>query len=218
MNFERSQPCLLIAIAAIAFADVGHAADVGSVGASHEGLQGKIQYCQDCHGESARGYRGFYPIPRLAGQMPEYLENQLRAFVGGSRVNSFPIQMARVHGVSPAMRAALADHFQDLDPSPIGHAPSELAAAGKKLYEEGAPDSNVPACAACHGPEAMGNGSIPRLAGQLYPYTVKALSHWERERGQDPTTAGTSKTMVPIVRNMTKSQIAAVAAYLSNLK
>ena len=69
-----------------------------------------------------------------------------------------------------------------------------------------------------HGPRTLGNRVIPRLAGQLYPYTVKALSHWERERGQDPTTAGTSKTMVPIVRNMTKSQIAAVAAYLSNLK
>jgi cytochrome c553 len=218
MNFERLPLCLLVAIAAITFADGGHAADVGSIEASHDGLRRKIEYCQDCHGASARGYRGFYPIPRLAGQMPEYLENQLRAFVEGRRVIHFPLQLARVHGVSPAMRAVLADHFQDLNPSPIGHAPNATAAAGKDLYEQGAPESNIPACAACHGPDAKGNGSIPRLAGQLYPYTVKALTQWERERGQDRTTADTSKTMVPIVRNMTKSQIAAVAAYVSNLK
>lgn len=218
MNFDRLQLWLPIALAAIAFSAVARAADVGSVGAPDDGLRGKIQYCQDCHGASARGYRGFYPMPRLAGQMPEYLENQLKAFVEGRRANRLPMRMGRVHGVSPAMRRALAAHFQDLDPSPIGHAPGELAAAGKKLYEEGAPDSNVPACAACHGPEARGNGAIPRLAGQLYPYTVQALSQWERDRGQDPAAADTSKTMVPIVRNMTRSQIAAVAAYVSNLK
>ena len=91
-------------------------------------------------------------------------------------------------------------------------------AEGKKIYEEGAPDSNVPACAACHGPEAKGEGAIPRLAGQLYPYTVKELSEWEEERGQDSSKPDTSKTMVTIVRNMTKSQIAAVAAYVSNLR
>lgn len=218
MRDDRLQLGLLIALAAIAFSAVGRAADVGSADGYHDGLQGKIQYCQDCHGASARGYRGFYPIPRLAGQTPEYIENQLRAFVEGRREKHIPIRMARVHGVSPAMRAELAAHFQELDPSPIGHAPTGLMAAGKKLYEEGAPDMNVPACAACHGPDARGEGAIPRLAGQLFPYTVKELSEWERERGQDPATSDTSKTMVAIVRNMTKAQIKAVAAYVSTLR
>jgi cytochrome c553 len=210
--------CLSAAVAAVAFAATGQAADTGAVGVGGQGLQAKIEYCQDCHGASARGYRGFYPIPRLAGQKPEYIENQLRAFIEGRREKHLPLRMARVHGVSPALRAALAAHFQDLNPSPIGNAPRQLAAAGKKIYEEGTPDTNVPACAACHGPEAKGEEAIPRLAGQLYPYMVKALSEWDSQRGQNPTKPDTSSTMLPIVHNMTKSQIAAVAAYVSYLK
>jgi cytochrome c553 len=57
---------------------------VGAVSAQHQislsgDLQGKISYCKDCHGVSAQGYNGYYPIPRLAGQQPEYLQNQLRS-------------------------------------------------------------------------------------------------------------------------------------------
>src|SRR5215470_1305196 len=48
---------------------------------SQRELQAKIDYCQTCHGASARGFRGYTPIPRLAGQQPEYLKNQLNAFV-----------------------------------------------------------------------------------------------------------------------------------------
>lgn len=220
MGADRDLTLLVlpVAVAAIVFSAAVHAADVGSGGMFHDGLQGKIEYCQDCHGASARGYRGFYPIPRLAGQTTEYIENQLRAFVEGRRETHIPIKMARVHGVSPELRAALAAHFHELNPRPIDDAPRGLVAEGKKIYEEGAPDSNVPACAACHGPEAKGEGAIPRLAGQFYPYTVKELSEWEEERGQDLSKPDTSKTMVTIVRNMTKSQIAAVAAYVSNLR
>ena len=52
-------------------------------------LQAKMQYCYDCHGPSGQGYRGFFPMPRLAGQTTEYLENQLRAFVEHRRENSY---------------------------------------------------------------------------------------------------------------------------------
>jgi cytochrome c553 len=176
MRVSKFGLCLPAAVAAIIFSAAGRAADVGAMGEYRQGLHAKIEYCQDCHGASARGYRGFYPIPRLAGQTPEYIENQLRAFIEGRREKRIPLRMARVHGVSAAMRAALAAHFRALNPSPLGNAPRELAAAGRKIYEEGAPDANVPACAACHGPEAKGEGAIPRLAGQLYPYMAKELS------------------------------------------
>src|SRR6516165_4429484 len=35
-------------------------------------VQAKISYCKDCHGVSAQGFNGYYPIPRLAGQQPDY--------------------------------------------------------------------------------------------------------------------------------------------------
>ena len=53
--------------------------------AAREHPQGKLGYCMDCHGMSGQGYHGYLVMPRLAGQTPEYLENQLRAkfdFIG----------------------------------------------------------------------------------------------------------------------------------------
>ena len=155
-------------------------------------------------------------MPRLAGQQPEYLENQLRAFIERRRTN--PVMFNVAHVLSPSMVAALAAHFRDLNPKPLGGAPKELLAAGKTIYEEGVPGADVPPCASCHGQEARGNGPFPRLAGQLNDYMTNKLTNWSKERGQDPKNPDTSAIMEPIAHNLTQSQIAAVAAYLSDLE
>jgi cytochrome c553 len=178
------------------------------------GLQGKIQYCTACHGASGGGYQGYYTMPRLAGQTTEYLKTQLRAFIDGNRGKTLVMRMSRVHGVSPEMQMALAAYFKDLNPSPFGDGSRSQAVAGKRIYDEGVPEANVPACAACHGPNGQGAGPNPRLAGQLYFYTVKSLANWTSERGQLPS----ARPMQATVQNLSRSQIAAVAAYLSHLK
>ena len=94
----------------------------------------------------------------------------------------------------------------------------ELAASGKKIYEEGIPSANVPPCANCHGADAKGNGPFPRLAGQLDDYILIKLVNWSKERGQDPAKPDTSAIMEPIAHSLTESQIAPVAAYLSYLE
>ena len=91
-------------------------------------------------------------------------------------------------------------------------------AEGRKIFEGGIPDANVAACAACHGPEATGRDQIPRLAGQLYPYLIKALTNWGKERGQLPANPDTSFIMAPVAHSLTRSEVEAVAAYLSSLK
>jgi cytochrome c553 len=116
------------------------------------------------------------------------------------------------------MVVALAGHFKDLDPKPLGGNPKELAATGKKIYEEGLPGADIPPCSSCHGPEAKGDGPFPRLAGQLDDYIVKKLANWSKERGQDPVKPDTSAIMEPIAHKLTEPQIAAVAAYLSYLE
>jgi cytochrome c553 len=200
---------LVVAVVGLARADDQHAALSGSI-------QAKLSYCKDCHGASAQGYRGFFPIPRLAGQRTEYLENQLRAFIEHRRTNNVMFNVA--HALSPSMVSALAESFRSLDPAPIGGAPRQLAAEGKRIFEDGVPDANVAACAACHGPDATGTGEIPRLAGQLYPYLTKELTNWGKERGQNPAKPDTSAIMSPVAHSLTKSQIEAVAAYVSYLK
>jgi cytochrome c553 len=206
-----------IALAVAVFA-AGRSDGADTVAGSRHDVQAKVEYCMDCHGPSGRGYHGFLTMPRLAGQTAPYLENQLRAFMERRREKNIFINMARVHGLNPALRAALAARFRELNPPPFGGAPRHLVAAGARIYEEGIPEANVPACSACHGPGAIGQNEIPRLAGQLFSYTVKELTHWNKERGQGSAKDDTSAVMAPIARNLTQSQIAAIAAYVSYLK
>ena len=155
-------------------------------------------------------------MPRLAGQQPQYIENQLRAFIDRRRTN--PVMANVAHVLSPAMVSALARHFRNLDPRPIGGAPRRKPSAwASRYFEEGLPESNVPACSACHGSDAKGQNEIPRLAGQLYEYTVGQLTGWAKVRGQG-SAVDTSAIMAPTAHNLTRSQVEAVAAYVSNLR
>jgi hypothetical protein len=92
--------------------------------------------------------------------------------------------MANVpHALNPSMMSALATHFKNLDPRPIGGAPKQSVSTGMRIYEDGIPEANVPACSACHGADGHGQNEIPRLAGQLYEYMVSQLTGWAKVRG-----------------------------------
>jgi cytochrome c553 len=204
---------LHIALLAVALPASGHAQE-RTAAARVGGLEAKLEYCKTCHGLSGQGYIGWFAMPRLAGQHPEYIEAQLRAFIERRRTN--PIMTNVAHALSPSMVTALANHFRHLDPPPFGGAPRGSTALGKKIFEDGLPESNVPACSACHGPDGHGQNEIPRLAGQLYPYMVGQLTGWSKVRGQG-TAVDTSAIMAPTAHNLTRSQIEAVAAYVSYL-
>jgi cytochrome c553 len=203
------------AILAVACAAAAHAQDTRTAALSPGDFQAKVQYCKTCHGLSGQGFHGAIPIPRLAGQQPEYFENQLGAFLERRRENKFMFGV--VHALTPEMITALATHFRDLEPPPLGGAPKELVPAGKKIYEEGA-GADVPACGSCHGPDAKGNGPFPRLAGQLHDYVFNKLVNWSKERGQDPAKPDNSAIMEPIAHGLSESQVKAVAAYLNYLQ
>jgi cytochrome c553 len=213
---------ILSVILAVAFATtVSAAAQVqdksnGTTEVSQPELKAKTDYCKTCHGLSGQGFRGSFPMPRLAGQQPEYLENQLQAFIDRRRTN--PVMFNVAHVLRPPMLKALAEHFRELNPKPLGGAPKENVAEGKKIYEEGVPKAEVPPCASCHGAEAKGADAFPRLAGQLNDYIFKKLTNWDKERGQDKANPDTSAIMGPIAHNLTEAQVRAVAAYLSYLE
>src|SRR5579859_7590854 len=200
----------LAVILVVSFAAPGHAQRAAG------GLAAKITYCKDCHGVAAQAFVGYYPIPRLAGQQPEYLANQLRAFIEHRRTNNIMFNVA--HSLSPSMISGLAATFRTLNPAPLGGGPRRLAEEGKRIFQDGVPDANIAACAACHGPQATGAGIIPRLAGQVYPYVIKELVNWGKERGQNPAIRDTSYIMSPVAHSLSRSQIEAVAAYVSSLR
>jgi cytochrome c553 len=215
----RTSSVLLAATFAIAAVATAQAQDKdtskskGKADVSQAELKAKTDYCKTCHGLSGQGFRGSYPMPRLAGQQPEYLENQLQAFIDRRRTN--PVMFNVAHVLSPPMLKALAEHFRDLNPKPLGGAPKENVAEGKKIYEEGIPKTEVPPCASCHGDDAKGRDAFPRLAGQLNDYMFRKLTNWDKERGQDKDKPDTSAIMGPIAHNLTEAQIKAVTAYLS---
>jgi len=222
----------------IVFPAVGHSADIGRT-AHHRhkhrthlsesgrtmfrgnSLDAKIHFCSMCHGQSGQGYRGYYTIPQLAGQPTHYIENQFKAI--HERVRDDPlvakIMEPYLNHLDPGLWPGLAEHFSALHPRAHPGGPKNLVAEGKKIFEEGIPDANIPACSACHGDNAQGNGdTVPRLAGQLYGYVVDELTDWvEGYRAKDPETPAVPNVMQPIASSLTKEQIAAVAAYLSRL-
>lgn len=203
-------------ILTIASTGAGRAEDTSAV--SPSAVQAKIKYCEVCHGADGRGFTGYYPIPRLAGQQVEYIQNQLQGFIERKRANTAAPATTNImfgvgHTLSPEMVKALATRFHNLNPPPVGGAPSSNAAAGKKIYQEGVEGTNIPPCSGCHGDAAEGNGEFPRLAGQLYPYVVRQLANWSKERAEK-----NADVMAPIAHDLTESQIEAVAAYVSNLK
>lgn len=208
----------LAAIALLATAAVAPALaeDKDAAPVSAQELKAKTDYCKTCHGISGQGFRGSFPMPRLAGQQPEYLKNQLEAFIQRRRTN--PVMFNVAHVLRPPLVTALTTYFKDLNPKPLGGAPKELAAAGKKIYEEGVPSAEVPPCASCHGPDAKGADAFPRLAGQLNDYIFRKLTNWDKERGQDKANPDSSAIMQPIAHQLTEAQIKAVAAYVSDLE
>jgi|ERR1700688_644872 cytochrome c553 len=209
-----SRTAIAAAVLAIAAASAYPESKAAPV-VSAQALKAKTDYCKTCHGIEGQGFRGSFPMPRLAGQQPEYIANQLLAFIDRRRSN--PVMFGVAHVLDPAMVKALSEYFKNLDPKPLGGASKGNVSEGKKIYEEGLPSANIPPCASCHGPDAKGADAFPRLAGQLPDYILRKLTNWEKERGQNKEQPDTSAIMQPIAHDLSEAQINAVAAYVSQL-
>ena len=95
-----------------------------------QALKAKTDYCKTCHGIEGQGFRGSFPMPRLAGQQPEYLANQLQAFIDRRRTN--PVMFNVAHVLDPEMVKALAAYFKNLNPKPLGGGPKSSPARGQE--------------------------------------------------------------------------------------
>jgi cytochrome c553 len=164
--------------------------------------------CSTCHGP--RGIGTAPTFPNLAGQQAVYLEAQLRAFRDRSRAD--PHAQAFMWGMAAQLTDAtikdIAAYFAAQTPAhgtPVD--PAEVA-AGKKIYEEGVPTKNVPACQSCHRPNAEGNGLFPRLAGQQRRYLEKQLEVFASNLRANEIMHATAQTLTAL-------QISQLAAFLS---
>ncbi|MFM7026090.1 MAG: c-type cytochrome [Limnohabitans sp.] len=163
--------------------------------------------CFVCHG--AEGESSSEVFPRLAGQHWEYIAKQLENFKTGKRSSTAMADMAAK--LTPDEMAALGKFFEQQKTEPEPAKDADLAGMGKYIYLHGNKFSGLAACASCHGPEARGTSTLPRLAGQHAAYLEMQLKQFhQRQRTND------NAVMHAIVSKMTPLEMAAVAEYLSS--
>ena len=163
--------------------------------------------CGTCHGPQGNNTQPKFP--RLAGQNPTYLANQLKAF--RSQARGDPDAISYMWGMAAELDdetiAALAAYYaaQKAGESPAGDAAAILR--GREIYQHGIPAEGVPACSSCHGADAHGTQDFPRLAGQHAQYVLKQLGSFQSNMRKVAIMHG-------VAQNLRLPEMESVAAFL----
>ncbi|PVA11012.1 class I triheme cytochrome c [Pelagivirga sediminicola] len=168
-------------------------------------------YCLGCHGQGGSAH-----VPPLGHQSAAYLEMSLRAYLDGTRASGIMAQA--VGEVSPEALDDLALWFaqQTPEPGPFPDMPAELVERGRALAHAATADADVPACAACHGPNASEASELfPVLTGLPAPYLRAQLFLW-RETGRGGSRQ--AELMRKAAQNLDDSDISALVAYYATLQ
>ncbi|HVN42418.1 MAG TPA: c-type cytochrome [Steroidobacteraceae bacterium] len=168
-----------------------------------------ISVCSNCHG--AHGNSQQPKFPRLAGQSATYLAAQLKAFRGQTRGDPDAIgyMWGMAAGFDDATIEALAAYYAKQTPSRGPVEDAALIARGKEIYLNGVASTGVPACAACHQPDAHGTADFPRLAGQHSQYLLKQLRSFQANLRDVAVMHG-------VAAGLQETEMQAVAAYLQS--
>jgi len=162
--------------------------------------------CARCHGFDGQA-DGSGAFPKLAGQFPQYLAKQLRAYASGTRQNALMEPIAK--GLKDAEIDSVAQYYASLHPSTLPSRPvaAQLVARGEQLAKLGDLNLRVQACESCHGPNGQGEPpAVPYLAGQYSHYINFQIQMFRQgirksQQMQDPA------------HSLREPDIVAVAAY-----
>lgn len=168
-----------------------------------------IVACVACHG--AAGNSAIVQNPKLAGQHEAYIYKQLTNFKGPDRNNAIMTMIAKSLTDEDMKNIAAYLDAQSVKP---GAAKNKMTVElGKKIYRGGIAEKNVPACAACHGPNGAGiPDQFPRLGAQHQEYTMAQLTSFR---------TGTRKNsiqMTTIAKRLSDDEMQAVSDYVAGLK
>lgn len=192
-----------------------------------------VQVCAACHGVNGQSQSPMVPI--LAGQQREYIVNQLRDYRDHTRSNKYAVQF--MWGIAGSLTdkqiQELADYFSKQAPVQVSKASSSDSklARGKEIFENGIPAKGVIQCNSCHGSKGEGMATFPRIAGQHRYYLIQQLNVWKEPAQKEFMEVGGNtwaprtikfarphgELMINEERNLSESDIEAVASYLSAL-
>lgn len=177
---------------------------------SEDGARIAMQICSGCHGVGGRSESPMFP--KLNAQTPEYIEAQLKGFRdharGENTARDYMWGMAAL--LDAAAIESLASYFSRQPATRGATGDAALAATGQGIFERGVPDKGVPACASCHGAQAQGAGTIPRLAGQHKEYLLHQIEVFKNG------TRGNAPVMSAVAHTLNDEQARAVAVYLQS--
>ena len=167
-----------------------------------------VTACAPCHGAATQAAPTF---PKLDGQHAAYLDKQLREYKSGKRKSA--IMAPIIAALKKQQISGMAKHFASQAPARGAAQNSQLAAAGKALYEEGNRTTGVPGCVGCHLPDGAGHERYPRLAGQSSAYIVQQLMEFKSGARRNDR----AHVMRALTGRLTDDEIKAVAEYLAGL-
>ena len=169
-----------------------------------------VAVCGTCHGVDGNSINPMFP--RLAGQHAWYIEQQLKQFRAQTRGDPYAVayMWGMANQLSDPTIDALAKYFSEQTPGPGTPHPAAVLDRGRAIFEHGIPSQGVPACAACHGPKALGSAQFPRLAGQHAEYILKQLQSFQNNMRNVAIMHGVAQTLH-------RAQMRAVADYLESL-
>ncbi len=169
-----------------------------------------VGVCGTCHGPHGNSQQPKFPI--LAGQNANYLAAQLKNFRSETRGD--PDAISYMWGMAGPLSdesvTALAQYYSTQKVAPARPQTSAEIVRGRDIYEHGIESEGVPACMACHGPDAHGTGDFPRLAGQHAQYVLKQLSSFQSNMRNVAVMHG-------VAQSLRLSEMQAVAAYVESL-
>ena len=182
-------------------------------GGSAQAGAGKAAVCGACHGPGGNSSNPEWP--KLAGQHAAYTYHELVELKSGVRKN--PVMNAQAAPLSDQDMKDLAAYFAAQKPTP-GVASPDAVPVAQKLYRAGDAARQLPACAACHGPQGAGNAAAkyPRIGGQHAKYSATMLRGYRAQAGAanlDPEAA----IMAAIAAKLSDAEIEALASYVNGL-
>ncbi|UTH75605.1 cytochrome c [Chromobacterium sp. IIBBL 290-4] len=200
---------VLLALATLTLAGNALAAAPEAKGDPTKGKQIVDTVCAACHG--ADGNSVAAANPSLAGQNPQYLYSQLKAFKSGERKNPTMFGMAAT--LSEDDMRNVSAYFSQQKPKDREAANKEQMPLGAKIYRVGNASTHVPACMSCHGPAGKGlPDQFPRIGSQHAGYIAKQLADFKA--GADRK----NQIMADIASRMTDAEMKAVSEYISGLR
>ena len=169
--------------------------------------------CTHCHGVQGRAAPdGYYP--RIAGKPAGYLYNQLLHFREGRRHYGPMTQL--LDPLSQTYLMEVAQYFAGLQlpyPPPVpSRASKAVLERGRQLVREGDAARQVPACAACHGPQLTGVlPHVPGLLGLPRDYLNAQLGAWRTGKRR----AHAPDCMATVAKALDIQDIEAVSSWLA---